>query len=197
MKRLIFHFDPVSPFAFLAFERLPEALEGCSYHVDYRPVLLAGLLEVWGQTGPAEIEPKREWTFRQVAWLARRLSIPLQVPGPHPFNSLPLQRLALASAAPGELPNRWVVETLMRHVWQAEGADPNDGRRLASLQHALQPLRDPQDPVVQDELRQELRRSTELAVARGVFGVPSIEHDGLQYWGLDALPMLREAITAD
>ena len=48
MKRLIFYFDPVSPFAFLAFERLPEALEGCSYHVDYRPVLLSGLLEAWG-----------------------------------------------------------------------------------------------------------------------------------------------------
>ena len=67
MKSLSFWFDPISPYAYLAFEHLPQALEGCSYVVDYRPVLFAGLLGHWGQLGPAEIEPKRAWTFRQVA----------------------------------------------------------------------------------------------------------------------------------
>lgn len=66
MKSLVFHFDPISPFAYLAFERLPQVLVGCSYVVEYRPVLLAGLLQHWGQKGPAEVEPKRAWTFRQV-----------------------------------------------------------------------------------------------------------------------------------
>ncbi|MBP6320444.1 MAG: DsbA family protein, partial [Rubrivivax sp.] len=62
MQRIVFHFDVVSPFAYLAFERLPQVLQGCSYEVDYRPVLFAGLLQHWGQKGPAEIEPKRAWT---------------------------------------------------------------------------------------------------------------------------------------
>ena len=53
MKRLAFHFDPVSPYAYLAFEALPQALEGCSYFVEYRPVLFAGLLRHHGQKGPA------------------------------------------------------------------------------------------------------------------------------------------------
>ena len=47
MKSLVFHFDPISPFAYLAFERLPQVLVGCSYAVEYRPVLLAGLLQHW------------------------------------------------------------------------------------------------------------------------------------------------------
>ena len=69
MKRISFHFDVISPYAWLAFERLPQALEGLSVVVDYQPLLLAGLLGHWGQKGPAEIEPKRAWTYRQVAWL--------------------------------------------------------------------------------------------------------------------------------
>ena len=110
MQALTFWFDPISPYAYLAFEHLPQALEGCSYVVDYRPVLFAGLLSHWGQLGPAEVAPKRAWTYRQVAWQAHRLGIDMALPAQHPFNPLPLLRLALASTAPGGLPNRRVVE---------------------------------------------------------------------------------------
>ena len=40
MKQLTFWFDPISPFAYLAFERLPQALEGLSVDVRYQPCLL-------------------------------------------------------------------------------------------------------------------------------------------------------------
>ena len=87
MKQLVFHLDPVSPYAYLAFEALPQALEGCSYVVDYRPVLFAGLLQHHGQKGPAEIEPKRAWTFRQVAWRAHELGAAAADPGPASLQS--------------------------------------------------------------------------------------------------------------
>ena len=45
MHRLQFHLDPVSPYAYLAFEALPQVLEGCSHVVEYRPLLFAGLLQ--------------------------------------------------------------------------------------------------------------------------------------------------------
>ena len=80
MKTLDFWFDPVSPYAYLAFERLPEALAGFSYSVNYRPILFAALLKHWSHKGPAEIEPKRAWTFRHVAWLAQHHGIELQTP---------------------------------------------------------------------------------------------------------------------
>ena len=43
-------------------------------------------------------------------------------------------------------------------------------------------------------MKAELRQLTEQAVAAGLFGVPSFECDGRLFWGLDALPMLREAL---
>jgi 2-hydroxychromene-2-carboxylate isomerase len=188
MKRIVFHFDVISPFAWLAFERLPQVLQGCSYEVEYRPVLLAALLQHWGQKGPAEIEPKRAWTFRHVHWLAAQHGIVLDTPAVHPFNPLPLLRLGLA-AAPGLQPNRRVVEALLRHVWQG-GADAADPERLAALTAQLAPPLDPAG----DEVKAELRRLSQEAVAAGIFGVPAFTLEGRHFWGLDALEMLRDAL---
>ena len=127
MKHITFHFDVVSPYAYLAFEKLPQALQGLSYEVAYRPVLFAGFLKHHGQLGPAEIAPKRDWTYRQVLWLANAHGIPLQMPAGHPFNPLPLLRLALACGA-GPQPNRYICETVFRHLWRG-GADASAPER--------------------------------------------------------------------
>lgn len=187
MKRIDFWFDPISPFAYLAFERLPEVLQGCHYAVEYRPLLFAGLLKHWGQKGPAEIEPKRAWTFAHVAWLAHSHGIEMQAPAQHPFNPLPLLRLAIAAG-----PNRRVVEAVLRHVW-CGGADPTDAARLQALVNELAPARDPAG----EGVKAELRANTDAAIARGLFGVPSFELDGRVFWGVDALPMLRAALQGD
>ena len=155
MKRVAFYFDVISPFTYLAFEHLPQAFEGCSYEVQYRPVLFAGLLGHWGQKGPAEVEPKRQWTFRHIAWLSHTLQIPMDTPAVHPFNPLPLLRLALACAQPGDTPNRRVVEALMRHVWVG-GGDAGDAARVAALAQDLAPARDPQSAEVKAALRAAL-----------------------------------------
>ena len=197
MKRLTFYFDPISPYAALGFEALPEALAGHSVEVVYRPILFAALLQALGQKGPAEIEAKRRWTFRQVAWLAHRQGIVLDPPAQHPFNPLPLLRLAWACAAPegqpGDTPGRWVVEQLFHHVWRGAGADASDGGRLAALTERLAPAQDPAGEAV----KQRLRSETEAALAAGVFGVPTVEFEGRLFWGQDALPMLRAAMDGD
>jgi len=193
MKTLQFWFDPISPYAYLAFERLPQALEGLSYSVEYRPLLLAGLLRHWGQKGPAEIEPKRAWTFRQVAWVAHRLGIPIETPAEHPFNPLTLLRLLLASAPQGATPNRRACELVLRHVWQGGGADANDPARLAELRTQLAPVQDPGG----DAVKQALKDSTALALERGMFGVPTMVLDDKLFWGVDALEMLAACLRGD
>lgn len=198
MKQITFYFDVISPYAYLAFEQLPKALEGLSYSVRYRPVLFAAMLKHHGQLGPAEIAPKRDWTYRQVLWLAHTLGIDMAMPGTHPFNPLPLLRLAMAcspEAYPGA-PSRYVCETIFRHVWRANGTgdlplDAADPARFAALTEHLTPPRDVQS----DAVKAMLTSSAEEAIAQCVFGVPAMVVDGLVFWGLDALPMLRDYLT--
>jgi 2-hydroxychromene-2-carboxylate isomerase len=160
--------------------------------VNYRPILFAGLLKHWGQKGPAEIEPKRAWTFRQVHWLAHQQGIEMQTPLEHPFNPLAHLRLLTACGGEGGTPNRRACERVLRHIWQG-GGDANDPERLATLNQQLAPALAPDDPRV----KQALRDTTENAVARGVFGVPTVEFEGRMFWGLDALPMLAAALHGD
>ena len=89
-------------------------------------------------------------------------------------------------------PNRRVVEALFQHVWQG-GADAACPERLAALRARLAPTLDPDGA----EVKTALRTHTEAAIAAGVFGVPSFELEGRVLWGLDALPMLRDALLGD
>jgi 2-hydroxychromene-2-carboxylate isomerase len=191
MKHITFYLDFISPYAWLAFQKLPDALLGLSYRVSYKPVLLGALLKHHGQLGPAEIPAKRDWTYRHVQWLAQRDGVELAMPAIHPFNPLSLLRLALACDANGE-PNRYQCETIFRHVW-CGGADATDAQRLQALTEHLKPVRDVADAAVKDQLK----TNTEEAIAAGVFGVPAYEVDGKLFWGYDALTMLRASMEGD
>jgi 2-hydroxychromene-2-carboxylate isomerase len=197
-----FFYDPISPYAYLAFERLPSVLLGHSVQVSYRPVLFAALLKANRQLGPAEIPGKRDWTYRQVQWLAHRHGVALDLPAAHPFNPLALLRLGLACArpeAPGET-NRYVTEQLFHHVWHG-GHDATDPGRLDALQSRLK------DHMKQrrrawlapdgEEVKQRLRHNTDAALELGVFGVPTLVLEGLCFWGHDGLEMLRAYLDGD
>jgi 2-hydroxychromene-2-carboxylate isomerase len=194
MKHITFYFDVISPYAYLAFEHLPEALKGLSYSVSYRPVLFAAMLKHHGQLGPAEIAPKRDWTYRQALWHAHSKGIAMKMPASHPFNPLPLLRLASACGMPVDPAsiNRYVCETILRHVWQG-GAEATDEERLAALTAQLAP----QQHLSADEAKAQLKKNTDEAIALNLFGVPAMEVDGKIFWGFDALPMLREYLLGN
>lgn len=195
-----FYYDVISPYAKLAFAQLPQTLMGIGHVLRYKPVLFAALLKHHGQLGPAEIAAKRDWTYRQVAWLAHQHGLSLQLPASHPFNPLALLRLGLACAhpaTPGQT-NRWVTEQLLNHVWQG-GQLADCPQRLAALQARLMaPERqaqwqDPDGPGV----RQALRENTDEALRLGLFGVPICVVAGRLFWGFDGLAMLRAYLLGD
>ena len=191
MQRVVFDFDIISPYAYLAFERLPAALAGVSHHVEYRPLLFAGLLKAWGNTAPVAVAPKKAWLFRQCAWLAAQDGVVFQPPTPHPFNPLALLRLLVASAPAGLHPNRRAVELALRHVWARDGGDANDPAALQALTDAIAPPRDPASP----EVKAELQARTAQAVDAGVFGVPFFRlDDGQAFWGQDGMAMLVDVM---
>jgi 2-hydroxychromene-2-carboxylate isomerase len=172
------YFDFVSPFSYLALHRLKEF----SPNIVYRPVLFAGLLNHFGQKGPAEIPAKRRWTYRWCAWQARELGIPFRFPAEHPFN--PLQHLRLATACDAR-PE--AVKRIFNDLWMS-GANATDPQRFSALCKSLgvDPAR-----LSAPEVKDALRTNTEHAAARGVFGVPSFVIDGEVFWGADSIDFAK------
>lgn len=194
MKHITFYLDFVSPYAWLAFAQLPEQLRGISCHVRYRPVLLGALLKKYANPGPAGIPPKRDWTYRHAEWLGHAQGTPLHMPLHHPFNPLPLLRLALECSDDGCI-NRFTAETIFRHVWEG-GADALAPERLAALRTQLSAqLRT--DEQAAERAKALLRSNTEEASGAGLFGVPSLAFDERVFFGLDGLPMLRACLQGD
>ena len=200
MKTITFYYDPISPYAYLAFEALPKALLGLSYAVAYKPVFLGAILVSHGQLAPAEIAPKRDWTYRQVLWQAKQLCIQFQMPAMHPFMPLPLLRLAAAASDEQGFTNRFVTGQIFNHVWQG-GLDANDAERLAALTERLAHKITAGVNSTSDAAKTRLKTNTDDAIKDGCFGVPSfVVGEGLDkkvFWGLDSLPMLREYLEGN
>jgi 2-hydroxychromene-2-carboxylate isomerase len=55
----------------------------------------------------------------------------------------------------------------------------------------------PHRSVSNEAVKAELKANTDEAIAQGVFGVPTFLVDGKLFWGLDALPMLRDYLLGD
>jgi 2-hydroxychromene-2-carboxylate isomerase len=180
------YFDFVSPFSYLQCEQLPS-LER-AMRVRYRPVLFAGLLKAYEHKGPAEIPAKRRFTYRFVVWQAKRLGIPLKFPAAHPFNPLPLLRLAIVAECDPD-----AVRRIFRFVWR-------DGRigdlpiEWAELKAELG-LADAEARIGTPEVKDALRRNTDEAIARGVFGVPTLAIGDELFWGADSTEMAADFIA--
>ena len=181
MASIDWYFDFVSPYSHICLYRLREI----PLTLQLKPVLFAGLLNHWGQKGPAEIPPKRQWTYRWCTWWARELGIAFRFPAVHPFNPLHHLRLSIAC---GNRPE--AVKRIFDDIWTT-GEDAGERLRFSKLCTELDV-----DPERLSETKDALRNNTEEAAARGVFGVPTFVVDGEVFWGADAVGFVN-AFLAD
>ena len=183
MRQANWYFDFISPYAYfglLGLERL-----GPQVRVEYRPVLFAGLLNHWGQRGPAEIPGKRTWTYRWCTWYAAQHGIPFKLPHAHPFNPLGYLRLAIAANCEPA-----AIRRIFERLWTT-GADASDAGVLEELAASLGIAR---ERLGEPSVKESLRANTDAAIAHGVFGVPTLVVDGEAFWGADAIDFARAYI---
>jgi 2-hydroxychromene-2-carboxylate isomerase/predicted Fe-S protein YdhL (DUF1289 family) len=181
------YFDFVSPFAYLQSEQLATLAPRIT--IRYKPVLFAGILGAHGQKGPAEIPAKRAFTYRFVLWQAKRLGIPLKLPHEHPFNPLPLLRLAIACDCEGA-----AIHRIFRFVWR-DGTIAGPAHRMGRTDARPGPSRCGRKNR-RARVKETLRRHTDEAIALGVFGVPTLALRGELFWGADATQMAADYAAA-
>ena len=177
MRRVTWYFDFISPYSYFSVHTL-QRLGLDEAEVQFQPILFAAILNHWGQKGPAEMPTKRTWTYRSCVWWAQQNNMQFRVPAAHPFNPLPYLRLCIAAGNTAT-----AVRTIFDGLWTT-GVDPGDPGAVASLAASLNvPLERIADPAVKNALRE----STEQAVQRGVFGVPTFAIDEHLFWGNDSV----------
>ncbi len=185
MRHVDWYFDFISPYSYLCLHRFKELPGGVSLRM--RPVLFAGLLNHFGQKGPAEVPAKRLWTYRWCTWWAKELGLPFRFPALHPFNSLHHLRLSLAAGGTEK-----AIRAIFDDLWTT-GADASDPARFRALASSLEVS---EARLAAQGVKDALRRNGDDAIAQGVFGVPSFVADGEVFWGADSIDFLN-AFLAD
>ncbi len=180
---MIFYFDYISHNAYLAWWRLDALEKRYGVEFEFIPVLFAGLLNAHGQLGPAEIPSKAWWMAKDVMRKAALLGIPLVPPASHPFN--PLLPLRISSVEMAASDRRQLVATLFDATW-GRGLDVSDPEVLASLLEEAG-LRSAAllESAGTREVKERLREQTDAAIAKGVFGVPTVIVGDELFWGYD------------
>ncbi|MEK7691937.1 MAG: DsbA family protein [Bdellovibrionota bacterium] len=172
-----FLFDFISPYSYLAWNKLKPIANRFQKSVEPVPILLAGVLNAHDTKGPAEVEAERRYVFLDVLRNAARLGIPITVPPSHPFNPLPYLREVCA--AESSVAAAAVVDRVFDSIWK-DGVFPDTTARFT------------------DTVKMQLKRNTDEAIAQGVFGVPTVLLDDHQmFWGLDSFPNLESYLAGE
>ena len=193
--RIRFYFDYESPNAFLAWIELPKLAERYGAALDLVPVLYAGLLDAHGQIGPGEMPAKGRWMGKNVLRKAALLGVPLNLPELFPFNPLLALRVSILPLEEGD--RRSVIDALFRAIW-VRALPISEASVVTTLLDDLglsgsTLVAQAQTP----EVKARLRRQTDEAIARGVFGVPTMEVGDELFWGYDDFPYLERFLAGN
>ncbi|HEY2255591.1 MAG TPA: 2-hydroxychromene-2-carboxylate isomerase [Variovorax sp.] len=194
-KSVDFYFDFGSPAAYLAYTQLPHICADAGAALVWKPMLLGGVFQATGNRSPAEVPAKAPYMNVDLQRFARRYQVPF-VHNPHfPINTLLLMRGATGMQM--HQPGRFgaYVDAVFHAMW-VEPRNLNDpGAVGAVLQGAGF------DPAAllalanSPEVKDRLKANTQAAVARGVFGAPTMFVGDQMFWGQDRLDFVREAMT--
>ena len=183
-----FFFDLVSPYSYLASEKIEELAKQNNRELIWKPFLLGGLFKALdAPPAPGLLPYKKPYLFKDLDRLARFHGIPFNTPSEFPRLTVKPLR-ALLSLPKEDLPE--AVHQLYRAYW-VEDRDISDSSVLADLlgAEAVEKTGDP-------EIKQSLIQATDEAVSRGLFGAPTFLVGQEMFFGHDRMDLL-EAFLQD
>jgi len=191
-----FYFDFSSPYSYIASEQIESLAARTGRGLQWRPILLGAVFKASGGAPLTEVYgPKARYSVRDFARSAAFVGVPYRHPTVFPIGAVAasravlwLQREQASKAAPYIhavfraffVDDRNVGDsTVALDIAQSLGID---AARLAA-------------GVQEDAIKNSLRVEVEQAIARGVFGAPTIFVDGEMFWGHDRFDQVERWIT--
>jgi 2-hydroxychromene-2-carboxylate isomerase len=178
-----FFYDLGSPYSYLASTQLSGIEQRTRARARLLPITLGGLRKATGHQIPPPQQLK--YMSEDTARWAHHYGVKMQVPKAFPASTIQALRACLAAGRDGK--GAQAMHALFHAYW-AEGDDISDP---AVIERALTGAgldgKALLQATQQQEIKEALRRNTDLALSRGVFGVPTIFVGPRSFWGNDRL----------
>ena len=185
IKYFDFYFDFVSPYSFLAHKEIRLIEKKKVIKVRYKPILLGGLHNLHGIKAPAFIPAKAKHMIRDCKLIAEQNKIKFKFNSYFPIRSLNLMRGVLVAEEDNF--KSYYIESIFNAIWQ-DGLNMNDE---SIIQKVLKNLNiNPKTFILRStssSIKDSLKKRTEEAYEKGVFGAPTFVSNNKVFWGQDRI----------
>jgi len=185
IKPFDFYFDFGSPYAFLAHKEIRKLEKENSIKIKYKPILLGALLKLSGLKPLIDIPIKGKYMIRDCKLWAEKYNIEFKFNNYFPIITLTLMRCVLVAEKEDFSEN--FINKVFDAIWK-DGLNLNDNLIVEKLIKNLDInpkkfLLETTDAKIKDELK----KRTDEAYDKGIFGVPSFIVNNKIFWGQDRL----------
>lgn len=195
MKQVEFFFDVGSPYSYLAYHQLPKIAQAKGADIVWRPMLLGGVFQATGNSSPATIPAKGRYSNVDLERWAKHFGVPIQQNPHFPINTLQLMRGAVGMQLRSDAEFHRYLAAIFSAMFE-HPRNLGDLQELAAVLEAAGISPALMLELVQDDrIKQTLRKTTEEAVARGVFGAPTFFVGDEMFWGQDRLHFVEAALS--
>tara|TARA_B100001248_G_scaffold239383_1_gene204601 strand:- start:226 stop:810 length:585 start_codon:yes stop_codon:yes gene_type:complete len=188
-KSIDFYFDFISPYSYLAYQKLKTLNKDNFFKIVYKPILLGGLHNLGGITAPAFNVRKMKNMKDDCKLIADKNKIQFQWNENFPINSLYLMRGYLVI---DEKLKKKFFETCFDYYWK-ENMDISNEKNVIKILDtcSINKINFFKD-IENNKVKDELKKLTNLAFEKDIFGAPTFIVNNKIFWGQDRLEYALE-----
>ena len=192
IKPFDFYFDFVSPYSFLAHKKIKKIEKKENIKIKYKPILLGGLHNLNGITAPAFIPSKAKFMIRDCKLIAEKNRIRFKFNSYFPIKTLNLMRGAMIAEEDDF--QAFYIDKIFDAIWQ-DGLNMNDQNIIDKIIKNIEI--NPKTFFLRassQNIKAILKKKTDDAYQKGIFGAPTFVVNNKIFWGQDRLEfVLAEA----
>ncbi len=183
-KSIEFYFDFISPYSFLAYKRLKSLNKNKIINIIYKPVLLGGLHKLGGITPPAFNERKLKNMINDCNLIAIKNNIKFKWNTKFPINSLYLMRGYLLM---DDQFQKKFLDVCFDSYWK-ENIDISNEKSLNKILEIVGfNQKEFYKKIQNTKIKEKLKRFTNNAFKKDIFGAPTFVVNNKIFWGQDRL----------
>ena len=185
IKQFEFYFDFGSPYSFLAHNEIRRIEKENSIKIQYMPIFLGGLFKLAGTKANADIPIKGKYMIKDCKLWAEKYNIEFKFNNYFPIMTLNLMRGTLISQE--DKFEKLYIEKIFDAIWK-DGLNMNDQIIIDKVIKNMDI--NPKTFFLRTadiKIKNKLKKLTDDALQKGIFGAPTFLVGNKIFWGQDRL----------